>query len=80
MLHYVECGVKFTNDYGDISEPFYNSVAGMFCDACDHIQKNGLKSLFKERCRKIMHDTDGIGWGFHDELAQYYYDFFEKAP
>ncbi len=29
MLYYVEC-VQFTNDFGDIDEPFYNSIAGMF--------------------------------------------------
>ena len=26
MLFYVETGVEFTNDYGDIDEPFYNSM------------------------------------------------------
>jgi len=76
MLHYVECGVEFTNNYGDINEPFYNSIASMFYDACEYIQKNELQNLFKERCRKIMYATDGIGWGFHDELSQYFYDFF----
>lgn len=78
MLHYVECGVEFTNNYGDINEPFYDSVAGMFYDACAFIKKSGLRNKFKQRCKKIMDDTDGIGWGFHDELADYYYEFFEK--
>ena len=78
MLHYVESGVQFTNNYGDINEPFYNSVAGMFHDACKFIKANGLQEQFKNRCEKIMNDTDGIGWGFHDELSDYYYEFFEK--
>ena len=26
MLFYVECGHKFTSEYGDIDEPFYNSL------------------------------------------------------
>src|SRR5512147_375445 len=26
MLHYVEVGTEFTNTYGDIDEPFYNSL------------------------------------------------------
>ena len=26
MLYYVECGVRFTNDFGDIDEPFYTIV------------------------------------------------------
>jgi len=77
MLYYVECGVLFTNDFGDINEPFYNSMEGMFKDVCVLIQKNNLEKLFKERCKKIMEDTRGIGWGFHDCLADAYYRFFE---
>ena len=40
MLYYAECGVSFTLDFGDIDEPFYNSVVGVFFD--------GLKML--KRC------------------------------
>ena len=75
MLFYVECGVIYTNAFGDIDEPFYNSIAGMFHDACVFIQKNNLESIFKQRCLKIVTDTDGIGWGFHDEVSDYYYNF-----
>ena len=75
MLFYVECGVIYTNAFGDIDEPFYNSIAGMFHDACVFIQKNNLETIFKQRCLKIVTDTDGIGWGFHDEVSEYYYNF-----
>ncbi len=77
MLFYVECGVMFTNDFGDIDEPFYNSIAGMFHDACAFIQKNNLESIFKQRCREIVSDTKNIGWGFHDELNDHYSTFIE---
>ncbi len=77
MVYFVECGVLFTNDYGDIDEQFYNSMEGMFEDACIFIQKNGIKSLFKERCKKIVDNTSNIGWGFHDYLSDAYYQFFE---
>lgn len=75
MLFYVECGVIYTNAFGDIDEPFYNSIVGMFHDACVFIQKNNWESIFKQRCLKIVTDTDGIGWGFHDEVSDYYYNF-----
>jgi len=78
MLYYVECGVEFTLNYGDINEPFYNSVAGMFRDACEFISKNGLKAQFKSRCQKVMDNTSDMGWGFHDELSEYYYTYFES--
>ena len=78
MLFYVECGVNYTNAFGDIDEPFYNSIAGMFHDACLFIQKHNLEIVFKQRCLKIVTETDGIGWGFHDEVSDYYYNFIEK--
>lgn len=78
MLYYVECGIKFTHNYGDINQPFYNSVAGMFRDACDFINKNGLKDFYKSRCKKVMDDTIGMGWGFNDELSEYYYSYFKS--
>jgi hypothetical protein len=78
MLFYVECGVNYTNSFGDIDEPFYNSIAEMFHDVGEYIKTNGMQAQFKQRCKKIMDDTAGIGWGFHDELSDYYYDFFEK--
>ena len=71
MLFYAECGVNFTIEFGDIDEPFYNSVESMFSD--------GLKTL--KRCepdivRKLLprfvnavQSTKGMGWGFHDGLV-----------
>ena len=76
MLFYVERGVIYTNAFGDINEPFYNSIAGMFYGVCEFIQKNNLESIFKQRCFKVVTDADGIGWGFHDEISDYYYEFF----
>src|SRR6185312_14353042 len=77
MLYYVECGVQFTNDFGDIDEPFYNSIARMFVDTAKLIQDNGLNEIFLTRAEKIVKDSDGIGWGFHDALLDIYYNYFE---
>lgn len=79
MMHYVETGVEFTDEYGDIDEPFYNSVAGMFNNAAKFIEKNGLEKIFIVRAKKIADDTKDFGWGFHDELSSIYYDYFEKS-
>jgi hypothetical protein len=72
MLFYVEQGVKFTKTYGDIDEPFYMSMEGMYEKAVEAIVKLRLKDVFKERCRKIMSDTSEMGWGFHDTLCEIY--------
>ncbi len=76
MLYYAECGVKFTNDYGDIDEPFYMSVEKMYLQALKLMQKEDLLDKFKVRALKIVTDTDGIGWGFHDYLTEVRYDFY----
>jgi hypothetical protein len=76
MLFYVEQGVKFTNAYGDINEPFYNSMESMYEKAVKWIVKHEIQDVFNERCMRIVKDTSGIGWGFHDALSHMYSDSF----
>lgn len=77
MLYYVEMGVRFTNDYGDIDEPFYNSMESMYQSAVKYIVQHGMRSQFEERCRRVVSDTSGIGWGFHDGLSYIYEEHFK---
>jgi hypothetical protein len=77
MLYYVEMGVQYTNTYGDIDEPFYNSIERMYERACKLILKEEMTEKFAGRCEKIVKDTRGIGWGFHDMLSQIYFDYIE---
>jgi Family of unknown function (DUF6155) len=76
MLFYVEQGVKFTNAYGDIDDPFYLSMEGVYEQAVGIIMKSNLKDIFQQRCRKIMENTSGMGWGFHDTLTEVYEEAF----
>jgi hypothetical protein len=79
MLYYVEMGVKFTNAYGDIDEPFYNSMESMYERACKWIAKHELLDEFSGRCLKIVWDTGNIGWGFHDTLGEIYHEYIEPG-
>lgn len=79
MVFYVEQGVKFTNEYGDIDEPFYNSMESMYAKALEWMNKYELKDMFYLRCRQIVSDTSRIGWGFHDALGYLYNDAFEHG-
>ena len=79
MLFYVESGVKFTNDFGDVNEAFYKSLATTFVDALKIMDKENLLNKFEERVEKIVDDTSGIGWGFHDYLVQVWFDFYPSA-
>ncbi len=79
MLFYVEMGVAFTNFYGDINAPFYDSMESMYERALKYIDKNGIKAKFRKRCKVIVDDTEGIGWGFHDGLSEIYYEYFKET-
>jgi len=76
MLFYVETGVKFTNEFGDIDEPFYSSMGSTYVAALRLMKKESLLEKFAERASKIVSDTNGIGWGFHDYLCDVYYTFY----
>ncbi|HLP15970.1 MAG TPA: DUF6155 family protein, partial [Bacteroidota bacterium] len=76
MLIYVEDGVRYTNEYGDISESFYNSVAGVYRHALELMKKEQLLEKFQKRAEKMIEETEGIGWGFHDEISDLYGEFY----
>lgn len=77
LLHFVENGVEFTNTYGDINESFYTSIENTYHNALDLLANNEILERFKERAYKVITDTEGIGWGFHDYLADLYYQYYE---
>lgn len=76
MVAYVEAGVQFTREFGDIDEPFYNSMEGMCEKAAIHITKHKLHVQFESRFRQIVTDTIDTGWGFHDTLNEIYEEYF----
>ncbi len=78
MLFYVEQGVKFTRAYGDIDEPFYNSMESMYEKAIKNVIKYKQEETFQKRCYKIVSDTSGMGWGFHDALSHMYEEAFQQ--
>ncbi len=79
MITYVEAGVECTNDLGDIDEPFYNSMESMYESALEYVRKENLFEKFDSRLQQIVKDTAGMGWGFHDALADSYYEHFGEA-
>tara|TARA_Y100000782_G_C10189122_1_gene269217 strand:+ start:13771 stop:14343 length:573 start_codon:yes stop_codon:yes gene_type:complete len=76
MLFYVECGVEFTNTYGDINDRFYSSMESQYAAACEFIIVRDLQNDFQKRAYDIVTETVNCGWGFHDSLAETYYSYF----
>jgi len=79
MIYYVECGNKFTLDYGDIDEFFYEALIEMYDKAIKKVLKMQKKNQepFRKRLEKIMKSSDGIGWGYHDDLCHFYFEAFQ---
>lgn len=76
MLYYVECGVELTNVCGDIDEAFYASIVSMFHDyvaLVNRMESDAYYRCNENRLRNVMRDTDGIGWGFPEGMAEAYY-------
>lgn len=79
MVYYVECGNKFTLDYGDINETFYDALIEMYETAIIAVCKLPKKKQepFRKRLKFIMESADGIGWGYYDDLCHFYHEAFE---
>lgn len=71
LMTYVEQGAEFTHDFGDIDERFYNSVGSALDElaALLHGEARGVYPQLSERLARVERITDGIGWGFHDHIA-----------
>jgi hypothetical protein len=74
MLHYVETGTEFTNTYGDINEPFYNSLESVLNDFCEAIFKSSdpeqSYGQFNKRLVALKKAVFGIGWGYGDTVQE----------
>ena len=78
MFYYVEQGVKFTLEYGDIDEPFYISMETMFERALELTKKIDVLDKYQDRSYKIVTNTCGMGWGFHDQLREIHFVFYKE--
>lgn len=69
MLTYVERGHAFTNDFGDIDEPFYDALINMLERFAVELRRSPAKyelyELFSSRLMAIRKTSD-IGWGYGD--------------
>ena len=73
MLTYVERGHAFTNDFGDIDEPFYDALMNMLerfaVELRNSPAKREMYAQFQPRLLAILHTSD-IGWGYGDFVQE----------
>ncbi len=73
MLTYVERGHAFTNDFGDIDEPFYDRLINMLERFAGELRRSPAKyelyELFRARLM-AMRKTSDIGWGYGNFIRE----------
>ncbi len=72
MLTYVETGTRFTNEFGDIDEPFYNSLCSVLAEATRILeggQGPDLYPPFRQRLLDLADQAGDVGWGYGDEVT-----------
>ena len=81
MLFYAECGVRFTLEFGDIDEPFYNSVESVFSDGLKALNRCSpdVANKLLPRFENAVQSTDSMGWGFHDGLRDALESYFPET-
>jgi hypothetical protein len=73
MLTYVERGHEFTNDFGDIDEPFYDALINMLERFVVELRRSPAKYELYEQFRSrlmAMRRTSDIGWGYGDFVQE----------
>jgi hypothetical protein len=80
LMTYVENGAEFTHDYGDIDERFYNSVESALEELACLLRGEAREMYpqFSERLARVEQMTEGIGWGFHDFVADVVWQLEEE--
>ncbi len=80
MLFFVESGTSFTLDLGDIDENFYLALERMYKKALDMLLSFDEKMIdaYYNRFEKLVTPTENIGRGYHDSLADMFYEAFPE--
>jgi hypothetical protein len=73
MLTYVERGHSFTNDFGDIDEPFYDALINMLERFAVELRSSPARremyAQFRSRLLDMRRSSD-IGWGYGDMVQE----------
>jgi AICAR transformylase/IMP cyclohydrolase PurH len=76
MLYLPESACELTYCYGDYSEQFYDSAYNNYKAALEFMAKNKLLNEFRSRAEQCVKWASPCGYGFADEIAQTFYDYY----
>ena len=78
MLCLVENARRFTAEYGDMWESYYDSVISNFCESLKHIYKAGLFDVYRSRLEQCVETVRDCGWGLYDDMGDMFYEMVER--
>jgi hypothetical protein len=78
MITLPEMACKYTNEYGDMSEPFYTSAANNYEAALKFLKKEQLLSKFKSSCKNCVKYSKWCGYGFEDEMNALFDEYYPE--
>lgn len=76
MLFLVECGCRFTHQYGDMWEGFYDGMYNNFQRVLKFMQKNNLLAQFHLRAEQCVKWASPCGYGFADDMENVFYEYY----
>lgn len=79
MLYYIKIGTEFQNEFGGDFEKLYDSLESTFESTLKLMRKINALEKFKERCIKIIKDTEDTGYGFGDIINELFIEYYGDA-
>ena len=72
MLTYVENGTEFTQQFGDINEPYYNSLESALNELAGLLRGEGREIYphCRNRLARVEQLASHIGWGYGDYVRE----------
>ena len=75
MAFYVETGCRFTYDFGDMWEQYYDSMTRNFAAMMKFLNTHNLIVRFQSNLNNILRYVENCGWGFEDDIKDIYYEY-----
>lgn len=73
MLYYVELGTRYTDEYGDINQAFYDSLCRVYEEFIHELGSKGTEELyykFKSRVEKLVSMACNMAWGYGEFIME----------
>lgn len=77
ILYLPESACELTALHGDFSEQFYNSAFNNYRSALEFIEKHNLLNEFQSRAEQCVKWVSHCGYGFADDIADVYYQYYQ---